>query len=73
MGVIEKAKISCENNGEVIHNHFVDTTDMVGIGELYQKTANSPCCFLIFPAGLPVPATPSGGRRLGRFTTSEIK
>lgn len=30
--VINKAKIACENSGEVIHNHFVETTDMVEIG-----------------------------------------
>ena len=31
--VINKAKIACENSGEVIHNHFVEATDMVGIGK----------------------------------------
>jgi len=30
--VIEKAKVSCENSGEVIHNHFVHTDEMVNIG-----------------------------------------
>jgi len=31
---INKAKSACENSGEVVHNHFVDTTEMV-------KTAKS--------------------------------
>ena len=30
--VIDKAKISCENSGEVIHNHFVQVDEMVPIG-----------------------------------------
>ena len=30
--VIDKAKISCENSGEVIHNHFVRMDEMVKIG-----------------------------------------
>src|SRR3989344_4854785 len=29
LGVIEKAKRACENSGEVIHNHFVHTDEMV--------------------------------------------
>ena len=32
MNVIDKAKTSCENSGEVIHNHFVHTDEMVPIG-----------------------------------------
>jgi len=30
--VIEKAKVACENSGEVIHNHFVQADEMVEIG-----------------------------------------
>lgn len=30
--VIDKAKIACENSGEVIHNHFVHMDEMVTIG-----------------------------------------
>jgi DNA-damage-inducible protein D len=30
--VIDKAKIACENSGEVIHNHFVHMDEMVLIG-----------------------------------------
>ncbi|MEI7891340.1 MAG: DNA damage-inducible protein D [bacterium] len=30
--VIAKAKESCKNSGEVIHNHFVEVDDMVSIG-----------------------------------------
>ena len=32
LAVIEKAKTACENSGQVIHNHFGDTTEMVEIG-----------------------------------------
>lgn len=32
LNVIEKAEIACENSGEVIHNHFVHTDEMVAIG-----------------------------------------
>ncbi len=35
--VIEKAKMACENSGEVIHNHFVDANDMVKIGSGAEK------------------------------------
>lgn len=31
--VIEKAKVSCENAGEVIHNHIVEANDMIKIGK----------------------------------------
>lgn len=37
LSVIEKAKISCENSGEVIHNHFVEANDMVKIGSGAKK------------------------------------
>ncbi len=35
--VIEKAKVSCENSGEVINNHFVEANDMVQIGSGAEK------------------------------------
>ncbi len=35
--VIEKAKTACENSGEVIHNHFVETNEMVPIGSGAEK------------------------------------
>lgn len=35
--VIGKAKIACENSGEVIHNHFVDANEMVLIGSGAEK------------------------------------
>lgn len=37
LGVVEKAKVACENSGVVIHNHFVDTTEMVQIGSGAEK------------------------------------
>lgn len=32
LNVIDKAKVACENSGEVIHNHFVHMDEMVQIG-----------------------------------------
>ncbi len=32
LNVVNKAKMSCENSGEVIHNHFVHMDEMVQIG-----------------------------------------
>src|SRR3989344_4382908 len=32
LNVIDRAKIACDNSGEVIHNHFVHTDEMVPIG-----------------------------------------
>lgn len=37
LAVINKAKMACENSGEVIHNHFVDTNEMVQIGSGAEK------------------------------------
>jgi len=34
---VNKAKIACENSGEVIHNHFVDANEMVQIGSGAEK------------------------------------
>jgi DNA-damage-inducible protein D len=34
---IDKAKVACENSGEVIHNHFVEATDMVKLGSGAKK------------------------------------
>lgn len=50
--VINKAKIACENSGEVIHNHFVEATDMVGIGSGAEKSVETVylsryACYLI--------------------------
>jgi len=37
LGVIERAKIACENSGEIIHNHFVEANEMVKIGSGAEK------------------------------------
>ncbi|OGI60968.1 DNA damage-inducible protein D [Candidatus Nomurabacteria bacterium RIFCSPHIGHO2_01_FULL_37_25] len=37
LGVIDKAKIACENSEEVIHNHFVEANEMVQIGSGAEK------------------------------------
>lgn len=34
---INKAKVACENSGEVIHSHFVDANEMVQIGSGAEK------------------------------------
>jgi len=36
--VIEKAKIACENSGEVIHSHFVHVDEMVHIGSGAERS-----------------------------------
>ncbi len=50
--VISRAKIACENSGEVIHNHFVEATDMVEIGSGAKKSIETVylsryACYLI--------------------------
>ena len=50
--VIEKAKKACENSGEVVHNHFVDVTEMVKIGSGAEKPVKTVylsryACYLI--------------------------
>lgn len=52
LSVIEKAKTACENSGEVIHNHFVDSTEMVEIGSGAEKNIETVylsryACYLI--------------------------
>ncbi len=50
--VIRKAKVACKNSGEVIHNHFVEATDMVEIGSGAEKNVETVylsryACYLI--------------------------
>ena len=50
--VVNKAKIACENSGEVIHNHFVDANEMVQIGSGAEKPLETTyfsryACYLI--------------------------
>ena len=50
--VIEKAKTACENSGEVIHNHFVETNEMVVIGSGAERPTDTVflsryACYLI--------------------------
>ncbi|MFA5831135.1 MAG: DNA damage-inducible protein D [Candidatus Paceibacterota bacterium] len=60
---MNKAKTACENSGEVIHNHFVDATDMVPIGSGAEKPIEAVflsryACYLIVqnsdPTKIPV-------------------
>ncbi len=41
LSVIEKAKIACENSGEVIHNHFVHMDEMVQIGSGAERSIDT--------------------------------
>ena len=41
LAVIEKAKTACENSGEVIHNHFVHTDEMVQIGSGAERAVST--------------------------------
>lgn len=41
LGVIDKAKVACENSGEVIHNHFVHTDEMVPIGSGAERLVDT--------------------------------
>lgn len=50
--VIIKARVACENSGEVIHNHFVEATEMVEIGSGAEKSVETVylsryACYLI--------------------------
>lgn len=50
--VIQKAKLACENSGAVIHNHFVEATDMVSLGSGAEKAIETMylsryACYLI--------------------------
>jgi len=52
LGVIDKAKIACENSEEVIHNHFVDANEMVQIGSGAERPTDTVflsryACYLI--------------------------
>jgi DNA-damage-inducible protein D len=52
LGVIEKAKIACENSEEIIHNHFVEANEMVEIGSGAEKPVDTVylsryACYLI--------------------------
>jgi len=44
--VVDKAKEACKNSGEVIHNHFVDTNDMVKIGSGAERSIDTVCKFI---------------------------
>ena len=41
LNVVNKARIACENSGEVIHNHFVDANEMVPIGSGAEKPVDT--------------------------------
>jgi DNA-damage-inducible protein D len=67
LGVIEKAKTACENSGEVIHNHFVDITEMVEIGSGAEKPVETIylsryACYLIVQNSDPTKMTVALGQ-----------
>jgi DNA-damage-inducible protein D len=41
LNVIDKAKMACQNSGEVIHNHFVHTDEMVLIGSGAERSIDT--------------------------------
>lgn len=41
LNVVDKAKIACENSGEVINNHFVHVDEMVQIGSGAERTVET--------------------------------
>jgi len=50
--VIERAKVSCKNSGQLIENHFVDYHEMLGIGSGAERQMESVklsryACYLI--------------------------
>ena len=52
LNVIDRAKIACENSGEVIHSHFVHVDEMVKIGSGAERPIDTIClsryaCYLI--------------------------
>ncbi len=52
LGVIDKAKIACENSGVVIHKHFVEANEMVPIGSGAERMTDTVhlsryACYLI--------------------------
>lgn len=58
LNVIEKAKISCETSGYVVHNHFVDANKMVKIGSGTERKIDDIlltryACYLIAQNGDP--------------------
>ncbi len=58
LNVIEKAKVACENSGEVIHNHFVHMDKMVQIGSGAERAIDTMylsryACYLIVQNGDP--------------------
>ena len=49
---MNKAKVACENSGEVIHSHFVDANDMVKLGSGAEKSIDTTflsryACYLV--------------------------
>jgi len=52
LNVIDKAKVACENSGELIHNHFVHMDEMVKIGSGAERPIDTVylsryACYLI--------------------------
>ncbi len=41
LNVVDKAKEACKNSNQDIHNHFVDTDDMVPIGSGAERPVNT--------------------------------
>lgn len=67
LNVIEKAKVACENSGEVIHNHFVHVDEMVKIGSGAERAIDTIylsryACYLIVQNGDPTKVVVAKGQ-----------
>jgi hypothetical protein len=60
--VVERAKLSCFNNGNRIEDHFVDVTEMITLGSGAKRPGEE----------MPVPPVPYLRRLVGSTTSYEI-
>lgn len=67
LAIVNKAKVACENSGEVIHNHFVETDEMVQIGSGAERSIDTIylsryACYLIVQNSDPTKVTVAKGQ-----------
>lgn len=73
--VIEKAKVACENSWQDIHNHFVDTNEMVKIGSGAERMVDTVylsryACYLIIQNSDPSKEEPMNRKVIERWGQS---
>ena len=74
LSVIDKAKVACENSGEVIHNHFVHMDEMVTIGSGAERSIDTIylsryACYLIVQNSDPTKVVVAKGQTYFAFQT----